>query len=417
MKERLLPGFKRLRGVSNQWGGSTAIFFAYTHLAHDLCNGLHMALLPVIRAGLGLNYMQSGLLLSAHHITSGISQIPGGWLSDRFNRYVVIAIGVGGVGLAALAVGLSSAYYPLLIILVIMGILSGVYHPSAVSLLSSSFERARRGKVIGLHLVGGSIGFTIGPVLGGLIAAMLGWRSAFIILCIPALVAVTLVLWKLRQQKRAAGGELLNHPYTGDGALAEPTTGRVGLVQVLRSVAAITALVVFTQLIAGSAMAFVPLYLVDKHGVAPTYATMLLGIIRGGGVVGSMLGGWLSDKWDRKNAIFLTLVATGPMVYLITIMPLNLSLVAVFILVGIVMQMKQSTTQPFLMDSTPQQLRGIIFGIYFGLSMEGASILQPVVGHFMDTFGIVEVFHIIALISVASSLLALLILIKSKLSW
>ena len=209
---------------------------------------------------------------------------------------------------------------------------------------------------------------------------------------------------------------MLNHAYTGDDALVESTTGRVGLVQVLRSVAAITALVVFTQLIAGSAMAFVPLYLVDKHGVAPAYATMLLGIIRGGGVVGSMLGGWLSDKWDRKNAIFLTLLATGPMVYLITIMPFNLSLVAVFILVGIVMQMKQSTTQPFLMDSTPQQLRGIIFGIYFGLSMEGSSILQPVVGHFMDTFGIVEVFHIIALISVALSLIALLVLIKFKLS-
>ena len=68
------------------------------------------------------------------------------------------------------------------------------------------------------------------------------------------------------------------------------------------------------------------------------------------------------------------------------------------------------------MDSTPQQLRGIVFGIYFGLSMEGASMLQPVVGHFMDTFGIVEVFYIIALISVALSLVVLLALIRSKLS-
>ena len=416
MKEYLLPRSKRLRGVFDKWGGSTAIFFAYTHLAHDLSNGLHIALLPVIKADLGLSYLQSGLLLSVHQITAGIFQILGGWLSDHFNRYVVVAIGVGGVGLAALAIGLSSAYYPLLIILVIMGIISGAYHPSAVSLISSSFEKARRGKVIGLHLVGGSIGFTIGPVLGGLIAVMLGWRSAFIILSIPALVAVMLVLGKLRQEKRAAGSEALSHTNTTDGALTEPIPGRIGLTQVLRSVAAITALVVFTQLIAGSAMAFVPLYLVDKHGVTPAYATMLLGIIRGGGVVGSMFGGWLSDKWGRKNAILLTLVATGPIVYLIATVPFNLSLVAVFILFGIFMQMRQSTTQPFLMDSTPQQLRGIVFGIYFGLSMEGASMLQPVVGHFMDTFGIVEVFHIIALISVALSLVVLLALIRSKLS-
>ena len=65
------------------------------------------------------------------------------------------------------------------------------------------------------------------------------------------------------------------------------------------------------------------------------------------------------------------------------------------------------------MDSTPPYLRATVFGIYFGLSMEGMSLMQPVAGHFMDIFGIAEVFHFIALISVGLSLLAL-ILIKRK---
>ena len=173
---------RNLRNAFHQWGGRTTSFFTYIHFNHDLCLGLLAALLPLIREGLGLNYLQSGLLLSALTITSGLSQIPGGWLGDRFSRQKVIAIGLSGVGLTTLAVGLSPAYYPMLFILVFMGIFSGAYHPSAVSVLSSQVDYDQRGKAIALHMVGGSIGFAIGPILGGIIAGITGWRFAFIIL-------------------------------------------------------------------------------------------------------------------------------------------------------------------------------------------------------------------------------------------
>ena len=404
-----------MRKIPHQWGGATAALFAYTHLSHDLCPALLVPLLPLIRAGLRLSYLQSGLLLSAYAITSGFSQFLGGWLGDRFSRQIVIAIGLCGVSLATLAVGLSPSYYPLLFILVIMGIFAGAYHPSAVPMLSGYFEEAGRGKVIGLHQVGGNIGFTLGPILGGLIARMLGWRFAFIILGIPALVAAPIVLNKLRQHKDVNDGELVSHTYTTDGTPTKPKNRWTDIGQVLRPVAAVTALAILTQFIAGSAMAFIPIYLVDKHNVVPAYAAMLMGVIRGGGIAGSLFGGWLSDKWGGKNAIFLALVATGPILYLLTQLPFSLVFMVILVLFGLVMPMRQVTVQSLLMDSTPPQLRGIVFGIYFGLGMEGMSLVQPVAGHFMDIFGIVEVFHIIALISIALSLVVLLLLIRPKL--
>ena len=407
--------FRNLHKILHQWGGTTGTLFSYTHLSHDLCTGLLIALLPLIRANLGLSYLQSGLLLSAFTITSGLSQFPGGWLSDRVSRQIVVVIGLCGVGLTTLAVGLSPSYYPLLFILVIMGIFAGAYHPSAVSMLSGYFEEVRRGKVIGLHMVGGAVGFTLGPLLGGLIAQMWGWRFAFIILGIPALVAAPIVLNKLRQHKDVNGGELVSHTYTTDGTPTKPKNRWTDIGQVLRPVAAITALAILTQFIAGSAMSFIPIYLVDKHNIAPAYAAMLLGIMRSGGIAGSLFGGWLSDKWGGKNAIFLALVATGPILYLLTQLPFSLVFMVILVLFGLVMPMRQVTVQSLLMDSTPPQLRGIVFGIYFGLGMEGISLVQPVVGHFMDIFGIVEVFHIIALISIALSLVVLLLVKRPKL--
>ncbi|MFC1939678.1 MFS transporter [Chloroflexota bacterium] len=405
---------RNLRKLFHQWGGATALFFTYTHMSHDLCTGLLAAMLPLIREGFSLGYLESGLLLAAYTVTSGLSQFLGGWLGDRLNKRTVIAIGLGGVGLAAIAVGLSPTYYLTLVILVIMGIFAGAYHPSAVSTLSSSIEEARRGKAIALHMVGGSMGFTIGPILGGVIAGVLGWRFAFIILSVLAFAAVILVLKKFGQLKDVMGDELGARAATAGGVQVKPMERRAGIGQVLRVVAAVITLAILTQLIGGSVMAFTPIYLVDKHNVAPAYAAMLMGIVRSGGLAGSLFGGWLSDKWGRRNAIFLALMATGPIVYLLTRLPFNLALVVVFILFGLVMSMRQSTVQPYLMDSTPPQLRATIFGIYFGLGMEGSSMMQPVVGHFMDIFGIISVFNFIALAGLALSLVTLLLLRRPK---
>jgi MFS family permease len=74
--------------------------------------------------------------------------------------------------------------------------------------------------------------------------------------------------------------------------------------------------------------------------------------------------------------------------------------------------MMQATIQPLIMDISPPEYRSTIFGIYFGLSMEGISLLQPVAGHFMDILGIAEVFHIIALVNVALSILSLILIRK-----
>ena len=174
-----MPKRISLRQGFREWGGGTAAFFGYTHGSHDMVTGLLAALLPVIRDSMGLNYLQTGLLLSAYTITSGISQFFGGWLADRFTRQKIISVGLGGVGLSAIALGFSSTYSIMMVTLVAMGIFSGGYHPSATPMFTSYFEKSRHGRVIAIHMLGGSIGFSSSPVLGGIIAGAFGWRYAF----------------------------------------------------------------------------------------------------------------------------------------------------------------------------------------------------------------------------------------------
>jgi len=360
------------------------------------------AMLPLVRKDLGLNYLDSSLLVAVYAIISGGAQVLGGWLGDRARRNVVVAIWLGGVGLAALGVGMSPTYAAILFFMSIMGIFGGFYHPSATSLLMGYFDSARRGSVIGLHLLGGTIGFTAGPVLGGLIGAALGWRFSFIVLGIPALLAVPVVIKRFTPRDQSGPMKKME---SVDGSAAGEERPR--LLAVIRPLLTITLLAILTHLIAGASLAFVPLYLVDKHHVDPAYAAMLFALIRGGGMFGSLFGGWLSDRWGRKNTVVMALAATGPLFFLITWLPFSLAMMVVFVLFGAIMSTRQSAIQTLIMDRTPPQLRSMVYGIYFGLSQEGMSVTQPIVGQFMDLFGIVKVFHVLALGSIALSVLVL----------
>jgi len=414
MKERLPAKFKRLGNIYNQWGGTTPLIFSYTHASNDLCIGLLTALLPFISADLGLNYLQAGFLISAWALTAGFSQFLGGWLGDRVSRHMVIAIGLAGIGLATFAIGLSSAFYPMLAILVIMGLFSGAYHPSAAVLVSDHFDESIRGRAMSIHLLGGSVGHAIGPVVGGLIANAMGWRFAYILLGIPALLAALVSLTKFRKLEQASLSRLQANAPTTNSNITGETPERLNLLQAIRPVADVIILVTLIQLLIGSANAFFPLYLVDKFSIAPVYASLLVGIIRGSGMAGNLVGGWLSDKWGRINSIALTFVMFGPILFLCTIVPNNILLVVSFFIFGLLIQMRQTTVQPYLMDRTPRYLRATIFGIYFGIGMEGQSLLQPAIGHIIDTHGAIDVFQVLAFITIALSLVSLLVLKRPK---
>lgn len=386
--------------ILNQWGGKLALFFSYTHFSHDLPTGLLAALLPFIRLDMELNYLQSGLLVSVYALTAGFSQVLMGWLADRIGRQKTMAIGLGGIGICSVAIGLSSSYIALLSILITMGVLAGAYHPSAVPTLSRHFERARRGKAIALHVVGGSIGFGVAPILASVIASSLNWHFAYLILSLPAIAGALLVLFRLKLPAQSA-------EMSEAGKIALETKLSVSsVVQVFRSLALVLFLAVGVHLITNPAMAFIPLYLVDKHHLSPALAASLLSIVRVGGLAGGLFGGWLADKWGRERSIFLTLVATGPVLYLLATMPFNAVLIAVFVVFGFLGSMREATAQTYLMENSPPRLQATVFGIYFGLGMEGNSLIQPVAGRFMDIIGIAQVFNAIAWISIAFSALS-----------
>jgi predicted MFS family arabinose efflux permease len=133
----------------------------------------------------------------------------------------------------------------------------------------SGFYEDRRGKVLGLHMIGGSTGFGIGPFLGTAIATALNWHMSFIILSLPALCSGLFVALWLRKQgplNRVSKASLSGGRTSKESGKAPDLAG------VLKTVAPMIVLVAVVVL-RGSYI--FPLLLVDVHHISSASCSWL----------------------------------------------------------------------------------------------------------------------------------------------
>src|SRR5918912_1206664 len=135
-------------------------------------------MLPFIRDDFNLSYADSGLLVSAFSLSLGFSNAPLGILADRIGSRPVITAGLVLIGLASLALGLAGAYWQLLVLLILTGVIAGSYHAPAAALIARSFPSNVLGSAMGFHITGGHLSFFLGPAAAAAVVGLTAtWRN------------------------------------------------------------------------------------------------------------------------------------------------------------------------------------------------------------------------------------------------
>ena len=359
--------------------------FVLAHFSHHLLTALPIPLLPMIRNDFVLDYTQSGLLISAFTLSYGIAQLPAGWFADHIGPRILIAIGISGVGLAGLLVGLSETYGMTIVFLVLMGVAGGGYHPSAPSLISTVVEPKNRGRALGFHVIGGSASHFLAPLIGVAIATAWGWRGPFIGLAAPTFVFGIIFCVLLG---RGTHIEEKKHRIADNHAETPSTPGH------LRRLVAFMTLSTFTQAVLFSTLAFIPLFMVDHFGVGKETAAASLAIIYSAGFWAAPLGGHLSDRLGRVPIILTVCLISGPIIYLLNIVPYGLGFGAVLLIIGMILTTRMPVSEDYIVAHTPARYRSTILGIYFFSGMEGGGILTPAMGYLIDQLGFYHSFTI-----------------------
>jgi len=376
--------------------------FVAAHFGHHLVTALTSPLMPMIRSEFGLDYTQSGFVLSAFGLAYGIGQLPSGWLADHIGRRIMITVGILGVAVCGLLIGLSSTYIMMIVFLGLMGLMGGGYHPAASPAVASTVEPQHRGSALGFHLIGGSLSYFIAPLVAVAIAGVLGWRGPFILLSITAIafgVAFYILMGRLpglnktvQKTSSSAQSQLIEKP------------GRVRRLVVFIVLSSITGAMLH------SAQAFIPLFLVDRFHISKEAAGAFPAIFASSGLWGSALGGYLADRFGRVRMIFIVCLAIGTLIYFLNLAPFGIAMGALLVVIGMFAYMRMPITESYIIMNSSEKRRSTILGIYFFTATEGSGVLMPLFGNIIDTMGFATCFAIVAISILVTTLICLFLL-------
>ncbi len=336
------------------------------HSINDFYGMLLPPLLPALREAFALTYTQAGAVPFVSTGLSALLQPTLGYVADRKQaRKRMMMVGFAGAAAATAVLGLTGSYVGLLIVAALMGLGLSTYHAQSATFLTYNF-RQNRGLAQGIHGIGNGVGFMLAPVLVTLLATAFGWRSATLLLAIPAVLAAVLVQLALREP---------------------PVQGHAGF-------------------IAGITRPLVLLTLINGLGLASTsgFVTWLPSFYRAQGqtliasgaltaamsiatLIAQPLGGSMSDRVGRRTIIGASLGTSGLLLALFVVAPGLETMVALSIAIGFCASLLPPVMMVYASELAAGERTGMAVGIVWGLGTAVSSVSPLVTGSLIDSTG------------------------------
>jgi len=166
---------------------------------------LVMPFLPLYIAELGTTdlgeiAMWSGLTLAATPAVTAISAPLWGRVGDRYGSKVLVIRSIAAFILTKAAMAFVTAPWQLLALRALLGVFAG-YGALTISMAAESAPRHRMAHAIGIVQTGHRLGPAIGPVIGGVLAPLVGLRNAFLGAAVFYTLALLIVVFIYREPR------------------------------------------------------------------------------------------------------------------------------------------------------------------------------------------------------------------------
>jgi len=270
----------------------------------------------------------------------------------------------------------------------LMGFAVAAFHPEG-SRFSNYFAGRKRSAGMSFFTVGGYIGFAAGPVLATPLLLAFGLRGvAFLV--IPACIVAVLLLRELPHFNEVRATAHRAHRER-PGANDWRGFSIMSVVVALRS----------TTFLA--AVTFMPIFMLRVVHVNPFVQSFALFALLCGGAIGTMAGGLLGEKLDRRRVITLSMVFTAICGLAIALTGAAFHLTALTVVLGALFGVSLGLSAGVLVvlgqEYLPKSI-GVASGMTLGLANTIGGIAAPVFGRIGDQYGLVSVFVTIAVFAV-----------------
>ena len=222
-----------------------------------------------------------------------------GWLGDHYRRKPLI------VGAALFCSGINfftatvHSFDSLLIRHAALGLGEACFGIFGPVILADFYPEDQRNRVLTIFNVALPVGAALGYLIGGAVGGRYGWRMPFYVSAVPGVVIALLILFLMKEPERGAS----------EGLRAKVDRGTV--LQLVRNPAYLTAVLGLAMVTfsLGGISWWMPSFLQRVDGRSPASAGFLMGAITVvTGVVGTIVGGWIAQRWSKTNHRALYLV-------------------------------------------------------------------------------------------------------------
>jgi MFS family permease len=138
-----------------------------------------MAALPTMRSELGLSAAELEWAINAYLIVSAACIIPGGKLCDRAGARFISMFGLALFAVASVVIATAQAPSVLLAGRAMQGLAAALAVPATLAAISAASPPERRASAIGAWAGFLMLGFSLGPLIGGVLTHYIDWRAIF----------------------------------------------------------------------------------------------------------------------------------------------------------------------------------------------------------------------------------------------
>ena len=374
-----------------------------SHVFNHMQSGMVSILYPVMMGELGFGYFQIGVLQTIYQLSAMGFQVVYGVLARIFPRAILLGIGNMICGAFYMATGSTQNFVQVGAMRGLSGLGSSVQHPVGSAILVSYFEKAR-GRVLTLHHSAGSLGAFLAPAIAGTLLLWTDWRTVFYIVGIPG-VLMGMFYFFLRDTVVAAG-EIKSKKSRVKGSvqdylqcLKNPNVVMISLIQMVGAAGRGT----------GVNVAFLTAFFIARLQVSVTTAAGLLMVYQLSGLLGPLAIGWLSDRFNRKAVLQLTLLgSTLTTLWLLLHETISPMLILNLVCYGAFIQSRGTLTQSVVSEAVPANMLDVAFSIYFFIGFISGPAWTFLVGWLIDASSFTLAFQVVSISYLAGMVLVFL---------
>jgi len=350
---------------------------ALGHSYNDMYLFIIPFLLPLFREEFGINYVQSGLILTVHVALRSIFSLVFGYFGDRYEKKVIIASGFICSSIFLGSLIWMNNIHTIVTFLFLLSIGVSTFHPLATAIVRENSKKHQRGRYLSLFSAAGTAGIVVASLLFGFSVQIWGWKITCLLLSLPGYFLGYAYL-KSKKDKKNLKTE------------AEKKTKQSHIHLFFISIG-------IRSLGVWAVLSFLPLYATDYIGLKPEISAWIVSVY----FIGVVLGALISSRiLDKKQPLVLILSSTIFTTLLLLGITFIVRPVLIFLVIGILGSLDGiffPSLNTWLTFICPVNQQGKIFGMLFFAEGISATIAPTLYGWIADQFSLIWAYRLAAI--------------------